>query len=200
MNVVDGLRRLARDLDSFGARWALIGGLAVSIHTEPRTTRDVDVAVAVSSDREAEALVRSLFSLGYRLVAHLEQTERDRISMMRLLFPEGVAEDVIGDLLFASSGIEVELVEAAQTLEVQPGVEVKVSTVGDLIALKLLAFRLQDQVDLNRLIEVAEDDDLARARWAVELIERRQYDRIDEDEPGTLSERLEDLIAQRPKP
>lgn len=118
---------------------------------------------------------------------------------MRLLIPEGVAEDMIGDLLFASSGIEVELVEAAQTLEIQPGIEVRVSTVGDLIALKILAFRLQDQVDLARLVEAADEGDLARARWAVELIEKRQYDRTGDGEGETLSQRLEDLIAHHSK-
>ena len=34
---------------------ALIGGLAVSARTEPRFTRDADLAVAVTSDAEAEA-------------------------------------------------------------------------------------------------------------------------------------------------
>jgi hypothetical protein len=34
------LRVTARDLDAVGARWTLIGGLAVSARAEPRTTRD----------------------------------------------------------------------------------------------------------------------------------------------------------------
>lgn len=50
------LRRLDGDLDRVGVRWALIGGLAVSVRAEPRFTRDVDVAVAIDSDVEAEAV------------------------------------------------------------------------------------------------------------------------------------------------
>jgi hypothetical protein len=38
--------------------WAMLGGLAVSIRTEPRFTRDVDLAVAVAADDEAERLAR----------------------------------------------------------------------------------------------------------------------------------------------
>ena len=55
------LTRLARvvqrardDLDRLGLKWALIGGLAVAVRAEPRFTRDVDLAVTVADDREAE--------------------------------------------------------------------------------------------------------------------------------------------------
>jgi hypothetical protein len=45
---------------------AAIGGLAVAARAEPRTTRDLDVAVAVSGDREAEGIVLAMRSRGYR--------------------------------------------------------------------------------------------------------------------------------------
>lgn len=48
---------LAR-LAEHDARFAIVGGLAVSVRTEPRFTRDADVCVAVDDDREAEDLVR----------------------------------------------------------------------------------------------------------------------------------------------
>jgi hypothetical protein len=35
--------------------FALVGGLAVSVHVEPRFTRDIDLAVAVAGDAKAEA-------------------------------------------------------------------------------------------------------------------------------------------------
>ena len=50
------LVHIARLLDSLGRDYALVGGLAVSIRAEVRFTRDVDVAVAVDSDAEAESL------------------------------------------------------------------------------------------------------------------------------------------------
>jgi hypothetical protein len=34
----DALAQAARDLDALGARWAVIGGLAVSARAEPRLT------------------------------------------------------------------------------------------------------------------------------------------------------------------
>jgi hypothetical protein len=50
----------ARDLAARSAACALIGGIAVSARTEPRSTRDVDLAVAVGSDAEAEGLLAVL--------------------------------------------------------------------------------------------------------------------------------------------
>jgi len=51
MNLLEAaLRHIVSDLDALGVRWAIVGGLAVSARAEPRTTRDVDVAVAVTCD------------------------------------------------------------------------------------------------------------------------------------------------------
>jgi len=54
------LRQICCDLTEAHASFALVGGLAVSARTEPRFTRDADIAVAVASDAEAEGLTRDL--------------------------------------------------------------------------------------------------------------------------------------------
>jgi hypothetical protein len=54
------LRQAAADLNAIGARWAVIGGLAVAFRAEPRFTKDVDLAVAVADDAEAEGIVNRL--------------------------------------------------------------------------------------------------------------------------------------------
>lgn len=129
------LRRAARDLESLGRRWALIGGLAVSARTEPRFTRDVDVVIQVSDDADAEELVRRLNAQGYRILGIVEQEAAARLATARLV-PGGENEGTaLVDLLFASSGIEAEVVAGADVLEVLPGLRVPVATVGHLIAL-----------------------------------------------------------------
>jgi hypothetical protein len=55
--LLGGLRRVAEALRAAGQRFALVGGMAVAVRGEPRFTRDVDLAVAVSGDREMEALL-----------------------------------------------------------------------------------------------------------------------------------------------
>jgi predicted nucleotidyltransferase len=174
------LRRVARDLDGLGRRWALVGGLAVSARTEPRFTRDVDVAVHVSGDADAEALVRQLGALGYRVRGVVEQEATARLATARLLAGPD-EEGVVLDLLFASSGIEAEVVQQADLLEVLAGLRVPVATLAHLVALKVLArddrTRPQDRVDLIGLLGAATPGDLAEARTAIALIRARGYER-----------------------
>lgn len=81
------LRRLDADLRQVEVGWALVGGLAVSVRTEPRFTRDVDVAVAVDGDAGAESLTRSMMSSGYEMLATIEQEATGRLATVRLVPP-----------------------------------------------------------------------------------------------------------------
>lgn len=175
------LRRAGRDLETLGRRWALIGGLAVSARTEPRFTRDADLVVLVSDDRDAEALVVSLQAAGYRLTAAMEQEATARLAAVRLV-PEGETDNgVVLDLLFASSGIEPEIVATAEVLEALPGFRIPVAQRGHLIALKLLArddrSRPQDLADLRVLLTAAGAEDVETARRALGLVIERGFHR-----------------------
>ena len=172
MNSVEAaLRRVTADLDRRRLGWALVGGFAVSARAEPRFTRDVDVAVAVIDDRAAEQNVHDLVAGGYRLLASVEQEAVGRLATVRL---SPVAGDVVVDVLFASSGIEPEIVRSAEAIEILPGLVVPVARTGHLIALKLLArddeSRPQDLADLRSLHEVATREDVDLARSAIHLI------------------------------
>lgn len=59
-------RRAVADLSALKVRWALIGGLAISVRSVPRFTKDLDFAVAVADDSEAEGVVHRLGGRGYR--------------------------------------------------------------------------------------------------------------------------------------
>lgn len=166
-DLIDRVSRAGHDL-------ALVGGLAVSAHTEPRFTRDVDLAVAVADDDAAEALVRRLVP-PYRPLAAIEHDATGRLAAIRLGVGEGAGE-VVADLLFASSTIEEEVVAEAEPLDVFPGVVVPVARVGHLIALKLLsrdARRPQDDADLIALLAVADAAERARATTALHRIVER---------------------------
>ena len=85
------------------------------------------------------------------------------------------------DLLFASSGIEPEIVAAADELAVLEEVTVRAASRAHLIAMKVLArddrHRSQDFDDLRALLAEASDDDLNRVREAFVLVEARGYNR-----------------------
>ena len=182
------LRRATQDLTAVGAEFALVGGIAISTRTEPRFTRDIDLAIRVDDDSAAEALV---VELGYAVVATAEHRALRRLATARLRAPGG-ADAPIVDLLFASSSIEPEVVAAAERLRLSASLEVPVARVGHLLAMKVLAVkpaRPQDASDILALLRVAQEADLELARTSLELIERRGASR-DKDLAGVLAHYL----------
>lgn len=74
------LRAIIAALAAGGVRFALVGGLAVSARAEPRLTRDVDIAVAVRDDREAEEVIRGLAAHGYSVDSTVDETRTKRLA------------------------------------------------------------------------------------------------------------------------
>jgi len=193
-SVDEVLRQAAADLDAIGARWAVIGGLAVAFRAEPRFTKDVDLAVAVANDKEAEDIVNRMQVRGYALTALVEQDYVNRLATARLVRPKAGTSSAFIDLLFSNSGIEDEIVRGADRLEVLPDVFMPVASIGHLIALKVLAGRHQDLTDLGYLIPVATEADLGEAKASAVRIQELGYNRGQD-----LLEDLAALISQAEK-
>lgn len=174
------LAEIIASLSRLHVSFALVGGLAVSVRTEPRFTRDADLAVALGTDKEAEALIHALRSHGFHVAAIVEQEAVGRLATVRLSLSAEPRAPVV-DLLFASSGIESEIVAEAEPIELLPNLTLKVARVAHLIAMKVLSRddvrRPQDLVDLRGLLRVARADEIASARQALSLITARGYHR-----------------------
>lgn len=192
--VLAALRRTVAQLDALPARWALVGGFAVSTRAEPRFTRDVDVCVAVADDAAAEAMVTRLAEAGYRVHTVVEQDAVGRLATVRVSGPVGDGAGVVVDLLFASSGIEAEIVAGAEVLEILPGLQAPVARAGHLVVLKLLArddaTRPQDAGDLRALRPALTERDLREAEEGARLVVARGYHR-DRDLPALLTAYLD---------
>lgn len=175
------LRRIVADLQVLGRQFALVGGFAVSARTAPRLTRDADLAVRVTDDRDAEALVRALQARGWRVVAAVEQDAAGRLATVRLAVAGEDVRGAVVDLLFASSGIEPEVVAAADSIEIVPGFSVPVASLGHLIALKILArddrARPHDRVDLGALLGRADVRAVDEGRTSLALVTQRGFHR-----------------------
>ncbi len=183
------VRAICKELTDRRRAFALVGGLAVSVRAEIRFTRDIDLAVGVIDDADAEALVYELRAAGYAPVASVEHETRHRLATIRLLSPHGVKID----LLFASSGIESEIIAAASIVDMQGAGRVPVASAEELLAMKILSMsetRLQDRLDAQRLIQFVPDLDLDVVRAHLARITERGFHR-DQD----LKAKLESVLA-----
>jgi predicted nucleotidyltransferase len=184
------LGRVAIELARRGRGFALVGGLAVSIRGEVRFTRDVDIAVAVSSDADTESLVRDLRASGYDVAAIVEHETVGRLSTVRLRSRTGVKVD----LLAASSGIEPEIVRAATPVTIEVAGAIPVASTEDLLATKVLSMsdrRPLDRADARGLVLARPDLDLDRVRARLRLIRERGFDREQD-----LEAKLDGLLAE----
>lgn len=182
MTLEERLNAAAADLDTTGARWALIGGWALSAYVPPRFTEDADFAVAITSDTEADTIVFSLRQAGYG-PPHLHQHDTDRVSMVQLEHP---VKEVLMDLMFNHSGIETEIVDQADEVDLfRTGLLLPVARLPHLIAMKALADREKDLKDLDLLIPEATPGELGEARHAARLIQNRGL-HPDKDVPALL--------------
>ncbi len=174
----DVVAALIDDLNALRRPFALVGGLAVSLRTEERFTRNVDVVIAVADDRDGEALIRDLVARGYAVLQVVEQETARRLATVRLR--SAVDRAIVADVLFASSGIEHDIVADAEELSVAKR-SCRVARPGSLVAMKLLSVddvrRPQDRVDLAKLLRSMSIEEVDRARRSVATIVARGMNR-----------------------
>jgi len=176
VKLAEALTGLVSALDDLGEAYAVVGGLAASARGEVRFTRDVDVALSVGSDEEAVRIVFELRRLGYEVLATVEQEAEERLATARLLSPVGV----VCDLIFATCGVETEVVESAEALELLPGVVVRTATVESLVAMKTLsvtAARSRDLEDIRALVHHHPDFDEAQLHQLLSAVSDRGHAR-----------------------
>lgn len=139
-------------LESRGVSYALIGGLAASLRGQPRATADVDLVAIVEIDAAlaiADELDQTAFDPLFTGIAEVIQ----RAFILPLRHREtGVKVDIALGL----SGFE-RLAVARATRVTIAGRQVATATAEDLIIMKSLAARPQDQQDLAGIIAAQHD-------------------------------------------
>ncbi len=142
------LSTLITDFNRRGIQYALAGGWAYSALVEPRATTDIEVLLLLeqpSRDR-LQSLLSSLFD---STIVHPAAMVFHGISIWRCV---GILknQEVVIDLLLADSEyLQTALSRRRQIL--LDDLSVPILTVEDLILLKTLAGRLQDQADLKKI-------------------------------------------------
>ena len=146
---------LADALAMLGARGieaALIGGLAVSLRGQPRMTVDVDLVILAEVD-QALQLVRDLGGTPFE---PLFRGVEDVVTRSFILPLRHRATGIRVDLAIGMSGFERLAIGRATPVAVGD-VRVPVVTVEDLLVMKALAGRPQDEQDIRGLVATQRD-------------------------------------------
>jgi predicted nucleotidyltransferase len=146
--LVQALSDLITDFNHRGVAYALAGGWAYSALVEPRATTDIDLLILLEqpSREQVELLTSSLFE---STVIHPAPMVFQGISIWRIVGIRS-GQEVVVDLLLANS---VYLRAAlARTRAIPFGsLLIPILTLEDLVILKILAGRLQDRADLEKI-------------------------------------------------
>jgi hypothetical protein len=143
-------------------RYVVVGGLATVLHGFARLTADIDLIVDLAPD-EARRAVTTLVGLGFRPRVPVEaldladpEIRRKWIDEkgMRVLSFWDPAQPMRELDLFVEHPIDFELLWAHAEIVHVRGALVRIASIPDLIALKRLAGRAEDVIDIRALQEI----------------------------------------------
>lgn len=133
-------------------RYLLIGGYAVSLHAQPRATKDLDLLVSPDLEN-AKALYAALTEFG----APLTGIKAEDFTEPDMFFRMGTPPFMV-DILPAVKGVDFDRAWERRTdieIDAESGLRAPVISILDLIAAKLAAGRPQDLADVAALRETA---------------------------------------------
>jgi hypothetical protein len=146
MNLYDEFSAIVKAFRKKNVRFAIVGGLAMAFHDEPRFTRDIDVLL--HSDDE-EKMVGALVGLGYFESTTPRKFTNAPILLRRFVRAEG-EEFIPVDILVGKTKRMDAIVDNAEEHPWSTG-KVKVATREDIIKLKKGRGSDQDIVDIRKL-------------------------------------------------
>jgi hypothetical protein len=141
-------KELLSILNDEQVKYLVVGGYAVSLHAQPRATKDLDIVIRC--DREnAAALFRALAAFG----APLEGLKPDDFAEVGTFFRMGTPP-VMVDILPEISGVDFDHAwqrRVMETIDAETGLKAAFISADDLITAKVAAGRAQDLADVEAL-------------------------------------------------
>jgi hypothetical protein len=141
-------KELFGSLNAEGVRYLVVGGYAVSLHAEPRATKDLDILIDPAPEN-AVALFRALAAFG----APLEGMTPESFVQPGTFFRMGVPP-VMVDILPKIAGIEFDQAWSRRVeaiIDPEAGLRASFISAADLIAAKVASGRAQDMADAEAL-------------------------------------------------
>ncbi|HET6714471.1 MAG TPA: hypothetical protein VFI59_12275 [Actinomycetota bacterium] len=152
-------------LNAAGVRYVVVGGVGVVLQGHPRLTADLDLAVDLSTE-QARRAVDALTGLGLRARAPVDPAHfADPAQRARWIAERGMRvfsmvdpNDPLRSVdLFVDEPVPFEeLFERADSVELSR-IVIRVASISDLIRLKRMAARPQDDADIAALEAILEE-------------------------------------------
>jgi len=141
-------KELLAILNAEQVKYLVVGGYAVSLHAQPRATKDLDILIKPDLDNAA-ALFRALTEFGAPLEGLQPRDFAEPGSFFRMGTPP-----VMVDILPEISGVEFDDAwsrRVVETIDAKTGLQAIFISAADLIAAKQAAGRPQDLADVAAL-------------------------------------------------
>ena len=153
---------LVQWLEAENVPYTVIGGLSVSIVSQPRPTIDVDLVVWLDPERWPSFLGSAKqYGIQPRSEDALEFARQRRVLLLQH------RESGIGiDLSFGALPFEDEMINRSKPISIG-NVTFRVATPEDLIIMKMIAHRDKDLRDIENIVRVCQQLDLDRVRYWV---------------------------------
>ena len=154
-------------IERFDHQGMIIGGVAISLLSEPRLTADADAVLLVDTDNLPLLLdVAQQVGLEPRIDDVISFAQRSRVVLLKHM-ETGISVDISLGLL----PFEVEAIERSK-LHPVGNLLVRIPTVEDLIILKAVAHRPKDMLDIASLIAAQPNLDIDHiAFWVKQFAE-----------------------------
>jgi hypothetical protein len=147
MNVFYEFHKIVQHLQREHVHYALIGGVAIAFHAEPRFTRDIDILLMKSDLAKVTAILETE---GY-FSSSAPWTFKDSGLTLHRFFKAEDDQQMLVDILIAGDEKHEQIIKNAKETESKGTGTVRVATIEDLIWLKQMRNSKQDQADIERL-------------------------------------------------
>lgn len=149
----DDFKDLLSAFNAANVRYLVVGGYAVSLHSQPRATKDLDIFIATDA-QNAEAVFRALATFGAPVETVTAADFREPDNFFRMGTPP-----VMVDIIPRISGVEFEAAwQRRVDVEISDKLIVPFISRTDLLTAKLAAGRAQDLADVAALRDSAKHE------------------------------------------
>ena len=147
MDVFGEFEQLAQSLADSQIPYALIGGVAMAFHAQPRFTKDIDLLI---KPEHLPALQAALGSRGYLPPGEPWTFPRAQLALHRFVKPV-LNDEFFVDVLTAKAPELAAIVDRAMLVESPDHPSVRLARREDIVRLKKLRASPQDQADIALL-------------------------------------------------